>query len=87
MYNTFYSIVFGSAPMLNKHELPMKTQELVINEISMRDNVLMIDVNCTPREMVKYLADHLGEDVRSIGLIIRNESFEPDWSFLENDNG
>jgi hypothetical protein len=83
MYQTFYSVVFKE-PIANDFELSMITHDFKIDSMSSRENVLMIEANCTPREMIKYLADELGDDVEQIGLIIRNESFEPDWSVIKN---
>jgi hypothetical protein len=81
MYQTFYSIVFKKL-IPEDLEFSVASSDFKIDEISSRENVLMIEANCTPREMIKFLADNLGDAVEEIGLIVRNESFEPDWSVI-----
>jgi hypothetical protein len=83
MYQTFYSIVFKKR-IADDFNFSMTTHDFKIDAISSRENVLMIEANCTPREMIKYLANELGDDVEQIGLIVRNETFEPDWSVVKN---
>jgi hypothetical protein len=81
MYQTFYSIVFKKQ-IADDFNFSMTSPDFKIDAMSSRENVLMIEANCTPREMIKYLANELGDDVEQIGLIVRNETFEPDWSVI-----
>jgi hypothetical protein len=81
MYQTFYSIVFKKL-IPEDFEFSVASSEVKVEGVSIRENVLMIEANCTPREMIKFLADNFGDAVEEIGLIVRNESFEPDWSVI-----
>jgi glycerol dehydrogenase-like iron-containing ADH family enzyme len=80
MHETFYTVCFKDIEVLNSVHFPVTNGEIRIEEMSIKENILLLEVNCTPRELIKYLAETLGEDVDSVGLIIRNETFEPDWS-------
>jgi len=84
MYQTFYSIVFKKDVESYGFDLSLKSTDFRIENISLRQNVLMIEANCTVREMIKYLSIQLEDDVEEVNLIIRNESFEPDWSAIRD---
>jgi hypothetical protein len=86
MYQTFYTLVFEEPPIAEVKEMILNhySEEVKITEASLVNQTLMIETNCTVRELIRFLAEALGYEVEKIGLIIRNETWEPNWSKLND---